>query len=242
MEKIFQQFILKLNEHSSFLQRLITLNKRHEMEINLLKSYLKLNSQFMQDLFVLEQTNFKRNGFFVEFGACDGINQSNTYLLESKFSWNGILSEPGKNWWTTLQKNRNCSIDYRCVWKKSNEVINFNETYSEMLSTISGFGENDMHAEARKDKQTYPVITVSLEDLLRFHNAPQKIDYLSIDTEGSEFEILSNFNFDTYDIQIITIEHNWTPERQKIFTLLEGNGYNRVNTDLTHCDDWYVKQ
>ena len=51
-------------------------------------------SQINQDIFVLYTLNWKRNGFFVEFGATDGMDLSNTYLLEKDFGWRGILSEP----------------------------------------------------------------------------------------------------------------------------------------------------
>ena len=63
--------------------------------------------------------------------------------------------------------------------------------------------------------------------LLTKYNAPKEIDYLSIDTEGSEFEILNNFDFDRHQIKVITCEHNFTPMRSKIFDLLIRNGYAR---------------
>ena len=87
----------------------------------------------------------------------------------------------------------------------------------------------------------YDVQTISLEDLLIKYSAPKKIDYLSIDTEGSEYEILSNFNFDAYDIRAITCEHNYMPEREQIYKLLTSKGYFRVDTDKSKWDDWYTK-
>jgi hypothetical protein len=52
----------------------------------------KSKAQLRQDLFVLSETHYKRNGYFVEFGAANGIDLSNTYLLETEFSWSGILA------------------------------------------------------------------------------------------------------------------------------------------------------
>src|SRR6056297_216441 len=55
-------------------------------------------SQLRQDLFVLSELGFKQHGFFVEFGATNGIDLSNTYLMEARFGWNGILAEPARLW------------------------------------------------------------------------------------------------------------------------------------------------
>ena len=72
-------------------------------------------SQIAQDLFVLSELNFKKEGFFVEFGATDGIDLSNTYLLENTFRWNGVLAEPSYTWHSSLKKNRpNCKILNEC--------------------------------------------------------------------------------------------------------------------------------
>ena len=78
-------------------------------------------------------------------------------------------------------------------------------------------------------------------DLLASHNAPTEIDYLSIDTEGSEFAILEQFDFDRYDIKVITCEHNYTPLRQQIFDLLTAHGYRRKLEEHSKFEDWYVR-
>ena len=59
------------------------------------------------------------------------------------------------------------------------------------------------------------------------YNAPKFIDYLSIDTEGSEYEILKNFDFKSYKFRVITCEHNYNENREKIYELLTENGYER---------------
>lgn len=200
------------------------------------------NSQLYQDLFVLFLTDAKRDGFFVEFGATDGVSLSNTYLLESKFNWKGILSEPAKKWHKKLHANRNCIVDERCVWSVSGEKLEFIEAPRGEFSSIQSFIGSDMHATARQGGIVYNVETVSLRDLLDYYGAPATIDYLSLDTEGSEFDILQSFDFNSYDIKVISCEHNYTSSRGKIYNLLIKNGYKRVCEGLSLHDDWFVKQ
>lgn len=193
-------------------------------------------SQIRQDLFVLSQTGFQRDGFFVEFGATDGVSFSNSWLLETAFGWNGILSEPGRGWHKSLHENRKCRIDTRCVWKESDTSIDFVEAARGINSGISSFVPR-----YRKIKgKSYSVPTVSLDDLLDAHDAPDVIDYLSVDTEGSEYEILSAFDFDRRKVRILTVEHNFAPQREKIYALLSRQGYRRLLEDVSRFDDWYV--
>ena len=196
-------------------------------------------SQLRQDIYVLTKTNFKTDGFFVEFGACDGIELSNTHLLEKKFNWSGILAEPARSWLGDLTKNRDCIVVNKCVWKESNKEILFNEVGE--LSTISKFRNKDMHADLRTTYKEYPVNTISLNDLLIQNHAPSFIDYLSIDTEGSEFDILSAVDFHKFSFGIITVEHNFSVNREKIYRLLTENGYKREFEVISNFDDWYVK-
>lgn len=198
-------------------------------------------SQIRQDLFVLNYLNFKLNGFFVEFGGANGVDLSNTYLMERCFSWRGIVAEPAVSWHDDLKRNRNCIIESNCVWRNSHSKLNFNETHIKELSTISEFSFADRHATARKNGVTYEVETISLIDMLIKHNAPNEIDYLSIDTEGSEFEILNAFDFSKYQFNVISCEHNYAPQREQIFSLLKSNGYRRVFEDFSLYDDWYVR-
>ena len=66
----------------------------------ILKNQKDSKSQIFQDLFVLYYSGKKKNGFFIEIGGGNGYDLSNTYLLEKKFKWQGIICEPN----TTLQK------------------------------------------------------------------------------------------------------------------------------------------
>jgi FkbM family methyltransferase len=202
----------------------------------------KSKSQLRQDLFVLGELRFKRNGFFVEFGATNGKDLSNTHLLEKEFGWQGILAEPARIWHQDLKRNRNASIDFECVWRETGKSLDFNEGDIAEYSTIANFNSCDSHTESRRMGKTYSVNSVSLIDLLNRHDAPRSIDYLSIDTEGSEFEILKAFDFDAYEISVITCEHNFTENRQDIYDLLISVGYQRKHENMSKFDDWYVLQ
>jgi hypothetical protein len=114
------------------------------------------------------------------------------------------------------------------------------ETEMDGLSTIASMNPDDWAYYARLNNATYyPVTTISLEDLLVKYDAPRYIDYLSIDTEGSEFEILNSFDFSKYYIKYITVEHNYTNIRKDIEKLLVDKGFVKSNRD-TEYDDWYV--
>lgn len=253
--KLLGQFNLKLCKLSNFkmLKEKAALHDAdcflHKLQSNDFKYFYKnisnkdmtaSKAQLQQDLFVLNELNFKQNGFFVEFGATNGIDLSNTYLLEKEFNWKGILAEPAKIWHKDLEKNRTAFIEKNCVWHTSNKFLNFNETKVSELSTIDQFCKSDLHAKNRKNSKKYQIKTICLEDLLDKYHAPKVIDYLSIDTEGSEYEILSSFNFNKYKVKVITCEHNFTMNREKIFSLLSMKGYKRLYTDISRFDDWYV--
>lgn len=196
-------------------------------------------SQFYQDLFIASELGGKKNGFFVEIGACDGLRLSNSLFFERHMGWRGVLAEPGKAWHPALKKNRLAKIDFRAVWRTSGCKMLFNETESREVSTLEMFNKADFHSELRLRGKQYMVDTISLEDLLEAHSAPDEIDYLSIDTEGSEFDILSGFDFSKRLVRCITCEHNFTTNREKIHALLTSKGYIRKYCDFSECDDWY---
>ena len=208
-------------------------------------------SQAKQDLFVLYFTNYLgKKGFFVEIGAGDGVNISNTYLLE-KIGWTGILVDP-VDYNNENMKLRKCIKDNRCVYSKTGLKIPFAEV--PFLPAKPGFPQTQNfstilksanHPDINRTNNTFSynngaetvpfkvrdVETISLNDLLKQYNAPNKIDYISIDTEGSEFEIISNFDFNKYDVEIFTIEHNGANFRDDIITLLNYRGYFRMPND-----------
>jgi len=204
------------------------------------KAISQSRSQLGQDVFALSFVGPHRAGYFVEFGATNGKSLSNTFLLEKHFGWTGILCEPARAWLPDLKKNRTAKIDVRCVYSNSELMVDFLETDMGELSTIEGFGEGDDHSATREVNHSYKVQTVSLIDLLNYHDAPKHIDFLSVDTEGSEFEILDAFDFSQYSFGAIAVEHNFSANRAKVRALLLSHGYRQVYPELSDFDDWFV--
>lgn len=198
-------------------------------------------AQLRQDIVALIVNDFKSFGFFVEVGATDGMYLSNTLLLERNFYWAGIVVEPAKGWHERLHKNRRAIIDTRCVVPHSGGTVIFREVEVDpALSGIVEFSGDDTHGRARQRGSDYLVECVSLTDLLDENKAPSTIDYLSIDTEGSEFSILETFNFKKYCFKFISCEHNYSERRNDILKLLLSNGYVRILNEISQFDDFYV--
>ena len=240
---VSKKFWLSVSSENALLPTMkFLLSLQKAVSVELLPVLQDTKSQNFQDLYVLAELGFKKGGYFVDFGATNGIDFSNTFLLEDKFGWQGILVEPARCWHKDLHRNRpSAFIEELCVWKQSDIQLTFNETKNRELSTLDSFSNLDSHRELRQIGQKYEVTTISLTDLLDKYSAPRTIDYLSIDTEGSEFEILSAFDFDKYSFSVITCEHNYTSAREKIFELLTSKGYTRKFEELSLWDDWYVK-
>ena len=199
-------------------------------------------SQIFQDLWVLHETKEQRGGFFVEFGATDGVSLSNTCLLETEYGWSGILAEPNPVWHERLHANRKAAISEICVAARDGETVTFLATDEPELGTMAAYAPNDTHARARQNAKSIDVPTLSLLSLLAKHDAPRRIDFMSIDTEGSEYDILSAFDFAAYDVRLLAIEHNSTDAEQKLDALMARNGYERRFSTLSWFDGWYVKR
>ena len=197
----------------------------------------KSQSQLIQDLIVINHFDLKKGGNFIEFGATDGITLSNTYQLENDFSWDGVLIEPVKTSFLELKNNRNVICLNKVVFNKKN-IINFHEDVSSELSTIEGFSNSDLNK--RKKKTTYEVEAVTLNEIFKESLKTNYVDFISIDTEGTELIILENFNFKKYKFGFLCVEHNFTDNREKIHELLIENGYKRIYVEYSKWDDFYV--
>jgi FkbM family methyltransferase len=194
-------------------------------------------AQLFQDLWALYELDSKRGGFFVEFGAASGVELSNTWMLEKHYGWTGILAEPNPDFHASIRANRACTLSIECVYSTSGQIVPFRR------HAVGEFSGVCLDADAvSRGFDMVEVPTITLNDLLDKHGAPKVIDYMSIDTEGSELEILQAFDFDRWDVRLISVEHNYGPNREPLLRLLKAAGYKRTFAELSQFDDWYVRR
>jgi FkbM family methyltransferase len=193
-----------------------------------------------QDIFAMLVLEERANGFFVEFGATNGVTGSNSYMLEKSYGWSGILAEPARCWHDALARNRTATISHKCVWRETGARLPFREAQEAGFSTLEALTAKDRHVTRRKAAAIYEVDTITLTQLLADHAAPAVIDYMSIDTEGSELDILRVFDFARHRPRIVTVEHNYRPDRADMVALMTAQGYMCAPLAVSAYDDWFV--
>lgn len=168
---------------------------------------MKSYSQIKQDQWILTKLNHKKDGFFVDIGAFDGVELSNTYLLEKEYEWSGVCLECNPDILPTLCKNRKAAICDRPISNVDNEKYYLNSVSKEdpMLSYISKAG-SESGLELKN--------SITLNTLLEEYNAPKDIDYISLDVEGIELAVIQDFDFSKYNVKCWTIEHNLVPSNK----------------------------
>jgi hypothetical protein len=180
------------------------------------------DEQALTDLLV---SMFPSGGYFVEAGAHDGVGDSQTYRLE-QLGWDGLCVEPSNCGVQGLRKNRRCSVDNRVLWDRSGEV-KFWEARGDFVE-LSGVHEAfhfDEHNRARFPFHTSMRQCDTLTTVLSDHDAPPVIEFLSLDTEGSELVILAAHDFERYRFRFIQVEYCTEQRRKNLLELLTPKGY-----------------
>ena len=193
-------------------------------------------SQCGQDRFVHENYFFFfKNGIFVDIGAHDGISLNNTYFFEKEMGWTGICIEPIPEIFERLKANRNAVCIQGCV---SDQVGNKKFLQiSGPVEMLSGLVDKyDPRHLKRIDRELLgeggysEIIDVKcylLNELLE-EQGIDHVNFLSLDTEGGEFEILSSIDFSRVKIDVITVENNYNDPR--FIYLLSKNGFRFVTS------------
>jgi FkbM family methyltransferase len=201
---------------------------------------MKYYSQYKQDQFLNE--NFfknKKNGIFVDIGAYDGIEGSNSYFFEKHLEWKGLCVEPIPSVFNKLIKNRNCFCEQVAAWKE-NDIKKFKiiEGYSEMLSGLIDSYEDEHKKRIDSEIEAFNQKSIEIEiqcidiNLLLLKYDLYNIDFLSIDIEGSEIEILKKLDFSKFKIEYISVENNYNnSEIREILKKANFELINRLNID-----------
>ncbi|MEX0964233.1 MAG: FkbM family methyltransferase [Pseudohongiellaceae bacterium] len=197
------------------LQRLISMlesnNYRPAYESIQAELGLDFKAFSCQDVIAYIYFNGKPNGFFVDIGAFDGVEISNTYTLEG-LGWEGICIEPIPEVFSQLQLNRVChkynvaianvSMDEAKFFKVS-KLLGLSGLQQQMPERI----QKGLQKQGLEIEQTL-VRTMTFDDVMKNHPTVSHIDFLSIDVEGGELEVLQSIDFERFRFGLITIENN----------------------------------
>ena len=188
--------------------------------------------------FVLDYFTNKEGGVFVDVGAYDGVSCSNTFVLENKMKWNGICVEPSLDAYKECEKNRSCPTFNLAISSQKKVFLRKVTGAASCLSCVIGVADhnhlNRIDQEINKSRGTYEDVTVdaiTLDSLFNKLEKPKLIDYLSIDAEGSEYEILKTIDFNCFCIPLISIEYDHLKPRESdvlSLDILKKNGYTPI--------------
>jgi FkbM family methyltransferase len=189
---------------------------------------IKFQGQFLQDMIAYLYLPKKKNGFFIDIGAHDGLVGSNTYIFE-QLGWKGICVEPQPDIFNKLLKRfRKCDCYNVAISSETNENARFFKAHG--ASALSGLdtGITETHRDWAREYGKTEIITIqtmTFGDLMNKYPEITEIDFMSIDAEGHEMEILKTINFEKYKFNILTVEAN-DPER--ICEFLGDKGYRQL--------------
>jgi FkbM family methyltransferase len=192
-------------------------------------------SECGQDFFALIANDFASDKTFVEIGAYDGITYSNTYLLEKKFDWDGILIECIPRNFEIIKDSRKSKAILAAATPQNVESVDVVELAASNLSGLS--------QEVSRNKWktiSHKVRGYSLDSILKMADQNGKIGFLSIDIEGAEFSIFENVNLRNYEINAICVEHNFRPEAARLRELIASQGYREVFEEFSGNDFWFI--
>jgi len=208
---------------------------------------MEFYSQYGQDKIVYDLFfKNKKNGTFVEIGASGA---SNCYFFEKNMGWDGLAIDGYEDLYKGIKEYRKCTVLYKILSDEEGEdefieVKGYGHLYSGLMSKMPEQQKSRIKRVLTKEdnkKENFgakirKVKTEKLSKVLEEHNITH-IDYLSIDTEGSEIEILSTVDFDKVNIDVISVEDNFNiPKYSEFF---KDKGYTLVKT--AHVDKIYAK-
>lgn len=199
-------------------------------------------SQHGEELYIWQQLGFKPSGFFIEIGAYDGVRLSNSYFFE-RIGWKGILIEAHPELAKQCQLNRpNSTTLHAALGETDGGSVNFSmvsgKTGIDTLSFVSTSEKQLLRIKSNGGKiRNVKVHQRSLDSLLQEFKISE-VDFISIDVEGVELDILKGANLSTQKPRLLLIEDNSSGANRNVFDYLGCYGYNKIMT--IGCNDFYL--
>jgi FkbM family methyltransferase len=202
----------------------------------------KFYSQNGEDYLLWKFFEEKRSGFYVDVGAFDGIHLSNTYTFES-LGWQGICIEANPEIFAICRQNRTNALCLNeiCVGQKRRRNKAFFVEETGLLSTTIRNREKTADIKQRYKnrglsftgfKKVRLKASTLNEILERYLPPEQRIDFVSIDTEGNEMDILAGIDFTRFDIRVLVVEFDKADEEEMAELLMVKGNYLFVRKTL----------
>ena len=156
---------------------------------------------------ILDVLPWKRQGFFLDLAAADGITHSNTHVLERWFAWSGICVEPNPAFFAELKARRRCIVDSSIV-SDCREKVPFRIDNGQLGGVVADDTDNNPRVRGAQLAQAeiIELEAFPLNEILDRHNVPRVIDYFSLDVEGCEERVLRTLDFRRYQFRCLTVE------------------------------------
>ena len=221
---------------NNLLPSIVTKLSSHEIRMQLFLPKSEYITQINQDIFALLYNNFK-SGYFIEIGANNGFDLSNTVYLEKFFSWDGLLIEANPIYEESLKKRNAKAVISAIVDDEGFFEFRDAGLYGGIEKTL-----DDSNSHRTVDCKTIEVYGQKLEDILRKNEAPKIIDFVSLDVEGGELPILKQIcELKDYRFKSGCIEHNFrSNDYKEMLQLLTSSGYKIVWEGQTMHDLFFV--
>jgi len=191
-----------------------------------------------EDFVLWQFFDFAAEGAFLDIGAFDGIHFSNTYSFEQS-GWRGVCVEPNPDIFPYLLRNRPHStcLHAACVSDMRKNGTSFFSEEIGLLSTTHKVPGYEEFVKERYEKRglafsgfktaTVPAITID-EIIVRHFPGNACIDFVSIDVEGAEMDVLQGFDVKRHQPGVIVVESNHPEQSEIIIAHME-------HTHRYHC-------
>jgi FkbM family methyltransferase len=203
---------------------------------------MNYHGQFGEPQYLDTYFNSKTNGVAVEVGADDGVSGSNTCFFERYRNWNCLCIEPVPEKYNICKQSRKNAINC-CAGKETTtaefSIVTLGNNNTSAISSLA-VDERliDSHKHLIEKIEKISVNVLKLTDILDNCNFPRKIDFISIDTENTEIDVLHGFDLNKYDVKVLLIENNFNESLH--YDYIKQFGYKKIAR--LGVNDIYEKQ